>query len=66
VTKLEEVILQAVRYAWLYDDACPDVGMGPNAEEILDRVLKGTSIEKNDFNYERVLKSLKLCRKGKG
>ena len=63
MTKLDEIVLKAAKYAWVYDDACPDVGMGPNAEMILDRVLKGTRVSEQDFNYWDVLKLLKIWRK---
>lgn len=54
MTKLDIAVLEAAKWAWRYDDANPDIGMGPGSVSILQRVL-GTGIVYSDIDAAAVL-----------
>ena len=57
--KLDRVVLELAKVRKEWDDACPDVGMGPSLSMILDDAMESADIKVDEIDYALVLKKLK-------
>lgn len=63
-TQLETLLIQQVISAMEYDDANPEVGMGPACWMTLNDVLRAHNIPKESIAYTEVLRKIEMKRAG--
>ena len=52
------VFVVAVRWCKDFDDACPDVGMGPSMDMLIDRVAKECRVTPNEDERHEIRTAL--------
>ncbi len=52
--KERELLFVACKFAWMYDDCNPDVGMGPTAGTIVERVVSELSFNVSSADQHTV------------
>jgi len=55
MTPLDKAMLALVRTMKELDDACPDAGMGPGFQVLMDDAMDRAGVTIDQFDYHRVL-----------